>query len=143
MHNNHREDGINKDLNFNYPDRESYLKLTKDFKSKLDPIQVCEHEGVEVVREDLSLPGGTKTRAAEYYFSTLKKDVVVYVAPRYGLAGAAIIELCRLYNKEVVFFMPACREISDHQAYLLDKKPLGCSPVEIRAPFSIGLKFLN
>lgn len=124
MHNNHCIDGVNKDINLQYPNRQSYLKLIKGFESKLDPIYVDHIEGIEVVREDLSLPGGTKTRAAEYYFSILKNDVVVYVTPRYGLAGAAIIELCKLYNKKAIFFMPACREISDHQAYLIDQKPL-------------------
>ncbi len=122
-HNKHKIDGINKEINMLYPDREAYLELTKDFKSKLPDLQVRMHEGVKVVREDLSLKGGTKTRAAEFFFSQIKEDVVVYVAPRVGLAPTAIIELAKLYNKEVIFFMPACKEISDHQAHVINEGP--------------------
>lgn len=122
-HDKHIIDGNNKDINMLYPDRASYLELTKDFKSKLPKLEVRMHEGIKVVREDLSLKGGTKTRAAEFLFSQIKEDVVVYVAPRVGLAPTAIMELAELYNKKVVLFMPACKEISDHQAYVISRKP--------------------
>lgn len=122
-HDKHIIDGNNKDINMLYPDRSSYLELTKDFKSKLPKLEVRMHEGIKVVREDLSLKGGTKTRAAEFLFSQIKEDVVVYVAPRVGLAPTAIMELAELYNKKVVLFMPACKEISDHQAYVISRKP--------------------
>tara|TARA_R110000744_G_scaffold33416_4_gene78446 strand:+ start:8332 stop:9228 length:897 start_codon:yes stop_codon:yes gene_type:complete len=122
-HNKHVKDKINKELNMLYPDREAYLNLTKDFVSKLPELQVKEHDGVKVVREDLSLRGGTKTRAAEFFFSQIKEDVVVYVAPRVGLAPTAIMELANLYNKEVVLFMPSSKEISDHQAHVINEGP--------------------
>ena len=124
MHNNHIIDGINKEINMFYPNKQSYLDLTKNFKSKLPDIIIKEHEGIKVVREDLTLVGGTKTRIGEFYFSTIKKNTVVYVAPRFGLAAVAILELCKLYDKQVVFFMPACKSVSDHQAYVINKKPL-------------------
>ena len=122
MHNNHVIDHVNKDLNL-YLTRERYLGLTKNFKSRLPEIQITKHEGVKVIREDKVLVGGTKTRIGEFLFSQITNQVVVYVVPRFGLAGAAIMELCKLYNKEAVFFMPACKEISDHQAYVIDQKP--------------------
>lgn len=122
MHNNHVIDYINKDLNL-YLTRERYLGLTKNFKSRLPEIQITKHEGVKVIREDKVLVGGTKTRIGEFLFSQITNKVVVYVVPRFGLAGAAIMELCKLYNKEAIFFMPACKEISDHQAYVIDQKP--------------------
>lgn len=122
-HNKHIIDGINKDINALYPDRQTYLDLTKDFKSLLpDPI-VAEHDGVRVVREDLSLKGGTKSRAGEFLMSQIEKKTVVYVVPRVGHAGVAIMELAKLYNKEVIFFMPACKEISDHQAHIINMGP--------------------
>jgi hypothetical protein len=121
-HNNHVIDLINKDFDV-YNNRKYYLNLTKDFESLLpDPI-ILKHEGVNVVREDLVLKGGTKSRAAEFLLSTIKEKTVVYVVPRVGLAGVAIMELSKLYDKDVIFFMPACKEISDHQSYLINEKP--------------------
>jgi hypothetical protein len=121
-HNNHIIDGINKDLDM-LRNREYYLSLTKDFKSLLPDIIVKEEEGVKVVREDLVLKGGTKTRAGEFLMSQIKKNTVVYVVPRVGHAGVAIMELAKLYNKEVIFFMPACKEISDNQAAIIKMGP--------------------
>ncbi len=120
-HNKHIVDGQNRELNLVYPNRESYLDLTKDFVSKLPPIEIRKHEGITVVREDLVLKGGTKTRAAEFLFSQIKEDTVVYVAPRVGLAPCAIMELAKLYDKKVILFMPACKEISEHQAYVISE----------------------
>jgi len=121
-HNNHVIDLINKDFDV-YNNRKYYLNLTKDFKSLLpDPI-IIKHEGINVVREDLVLKGGTKSRAAEFLLSSIKEKTVVYVVPRVGLAGVAIMELSKLYDKDVIFFMPACKEISDHQSYLINEKP--------------------
>jgi hypothetical protein len=122
-HNKHIIDGVNKELNVIYPDRNSYLELTKDFKSLLPEVIVKEHEGVKVVREDLTLKGGTKSRAGEFLISQTKKNTLVYVVPRVGHAGIAIMELAKLYNKEVIFFMPACKEISNHQAHIIDMGP--------------------
>jgi hypothetical protein len=122
-HNNHIIDYINKDVNIIYPNKHSYLELTKNFKSLLPEIIIKEHEGVKVVREDLTLIGGTKTRAAEFLISEIKKNTLVYVAPRAGLAAVAIMELAKIYNKEVILFMPACKEISDHQSFVINMNP--------------------
>lgn len=122
-HDNHIIDRNNKDINVMYPNKEAYLKLTKDFKSLLPDIIIKEHEGIKVVREDLVLKGGTKSRAGEFLISQIKNNTLVYVVPRVGHAGIAIMELAKLYNKDVVFFMPACKEISDHQAYIINMKP--------------------
>ena len=131
MHNNHVIDGVNKDFDL-YFNRERYLGLTKNFTSLLPDIEMTKHEGINVIRED-KLLGGTKTRIAEYYFYMSTNKTVVYVAPRFGLAAVAILELCRLYNKEVIFFMPACKEISDHQAFVISKKPEDVKFVRIAA----------
>jgi hypothetical protein len=122
-HNNHIIDRINKDINVLYPNRNAYLELTKDFKSLLPDILIKEHEGIKVVREDLILKGGTKSRAGEFLISQTKKNTLVYVVPRVGHAGIAIMELAKLYNKDVIFFMPACKEISDHQSYIINMQP--------------------
>lgn len=122
-HDKHIIDYTNKDINTIYPNKESYLKLTENFKSLLPDIVIKRHEGINVVREDLVLKGGTKTRAGEFLISQTKKDTLVYVAPRVGYAGIAIMELAKIYNKEVIFFMPACKEISDHQSIIISMQP--------------------
>lgn len=122
-HNNHIIDGINKEFNLEFPNRKSFLDLTKNFKSLLPEIIIKEHEGIKVVREDLSLKGGTKSRAGEFLISSIKNKTLVYVVPRVGHAGIAIMELAKLYNKDVIFFMPACKEISDHQASIISMGP--------------------
>jgi hypothetical protein len=122
-HNKHIIDNTNKEINCIYQDRNSYLKLTKDFKSLLPDVVIKEHEGVSVVREDLVLKGGSKSRAGEFLVSQTKKNTLVYVVPRVGHAGVAIMELAKLYNKDVIFFMPACKEISDHQAHIINMGP--------------------
>jgi hypothetical protein len=122
-HNSHIIDRVNKDLNIIYPNRESYLKITNDFVSLLPDIKIVEHEGVKVVREDLVLKGGTKSRAAEFLFRQIKKNTLVYVVPRVGYAGVAIMELSKIYNKDIIFFMPACKEISDHQSAIINMGP--------------------
>ena len=132
-HNNHIIDGINKEINALYQNRETYLELTKNFKSLLPDIIIKEHEGIKVVREDLSLKGGTKSRAGEFLMSQVNKSTVVYVVPRVGHAGVAIMELSKLYNKDVIFFMPACKEISDHQSAIIDMGPKNVEFVRIPA----------
>lgn len=132
-HDKHIIDYTNKDINTIYPNKESYLKLTKNFKSLLPDIVIKRHEGINVVREDLVLKGGTKTRAGEFLISQTKKDTLVYVAPRVGYAGIAIMELAKIYNKEVIFFMPACKEISDHQSIIISMKPKNVEFVRIAA----------
>ncbi len=122
-HNNHVIDGINKDLVFPYNNKDAYLNLTRNFKSSLSEIILTEHEGIKVVREDLTLRGGTKTRAAEFLFSKIKNKTVVYVVPRFGFAGIAIMELCRMYNKDAIFFMPSSKVVSDHQYEVISMNP--------------------
>lgn len=121
-HNNHIIDGINKDLLGEYKSREQYLELTKDFKSLLPKPIIEKHEGITIVN-DSKLYGGSKLRAGEFLISKTNKDTLVYCVPRVGLAGIAILELCKLYNKEVIFFMPSSKEVSDHQAAIIQSGP--------------------
>jgi len=119
-HNNHIIDGINKEINAQYPDRDAYLKLTNDFVSKLPPVVIQEVNGFQVAREDLLGPGGTKARAGEWLMSTIEEDTVVYCMPRVGHAPCAVIALAKLYNKGVVLFAPACKKITNHQAAAIE-----------------------
>lgn len=100
--------------------RDYYLSLYgEDFKSALpDPRTLLEPYGDKyIVRFDKS-PAGFKAFAAEKLIANCEKDVLVYVAPRVGHAPQAIAELAKKYNKKCVFFVPASKEVSKHQAVL-------------------------
>lgn len=100
--------------------RDHYLKLYgEDFKSMLpDPKSLVEpYEDKFIVRFDKS-PAGFKAFAAEKLIANCEKDTLVYVSPRVGHAPQAIAELAKKYNKKCVFFLPASKEVSRHQAIL-------------------------
>lgn len=119
-HDNHVIDGINSYAQMHT--RDEYLEMTKDFKSKIPPVEIHIHEGISVARDDLH-GCSTKMRAGEFLFTQVEEEVVVYVAPRVGHAAMAIMDLCNMYGKKAVFFMPASRQVSDHQAYIIDRNP--------------------
>ncbi len=99
-----------------------YLEMVKDFESSFpDPI-IEEYNGIKVVREDL-LEVGSKARAGEALIANCDKKTIVYVQPRFGYAGVSLTKLCKMYNKKLVLFMPACKKISEHQAYCIEN---GC-----------------
>ena len=53
--------------------------------------------------------------------SQVKEDTIVYVCPRKGLAGLAVLELAKKYNKKTVLFMPSSKTVSDHQAICIER----------------------
>ncbi len=116
-HSNHIQDGINKDLiDFT---RDEYLAVSQNWVDPYGVPQVIQHDGVWVVRDDMIV--GSKCRVADLFMRSVKEYAVVYVVPRVGLAGISIAEIAKKYNKRVVFFMPASKKISDHQAICIEK----------------------
>lgn len=117
------EDRSNKDIPSGMTRSEAkdhYIKMYgDDFKSVLpDPKNLVEpYEDKFVVRFDKS-PAGFKAFAAEKVIANCPKDTLVYVCPRVGHAPQAIAELARQYGKKCVFFIPASKEVSKHQAVL-------------------------
>lgn len=111
-------DKSNRDLKVT--NREGYLKMFGNFQSKMpDPNDLIENfEDKFVFRADLA-PAGLKAFGAEKMISEIKEDVLVYCAPRVGHAPDAIATLAKMYNKRCVFFCPASKEPSRHQAVLL------------------------
>lgn len=100
--------------------RDYYLNLYgADFQSNLpDPRTLIEpYEDKFIIRFDKS-PAGFKAFAAEKLIANCDKDVLVYVSPRVGHAPQAIAELAKQYNKKCVFFVPASKQVSKHQAIL-------------------------
>ena len=114
-HNNHTKSKFNQDLNLAYPNREAWLELAGDWKDPFPAPIVKEHEGFNVVREDL-MGFGSKCRFGDILVSTCQSDTLVYVQPRYGFAGISLAYLAEKYNKKLVLFSPSQKEISDHQA---------------------------
>lgn len=116
-HNNHVIDGINKDLQLR--SREEWLTMTDGWQDPYGMPIVKEHDGVKVVRDDHMV--GSKCRFADLLMQNTKEDTVVYVQPRFGLAGPSIIEVANRYNKRVVLFMPSSKKISHHQAVCIER----------------------
>jgi hypothetical protein len=116
-HNKHVIDNINKDL-IEYT-REKYLDITKDWIDPYGLPHVEKHDGVSVVRDDHMV--GSKCRFADLLVSSMQSDTIVYVQPRFGLAGPSILEVAKRYNKKVVLFMPSSKKISQHQAVCIER----------------------
>ena len=96
--------------------RQYYLDMYgTDFVSKMPKVVVEPFEDKFIIRCDLSL-AGFKAFAAEKVIAECPKDTFVYVAPRVGHAPEAIANLAQLYGKKSVFFAPASKEVSKHQA---------------------------
>jgi len=124
-HNKHVIDGINKDLQFRT--REEWLKMTEEWEDPYGQPIVIEHDGVRVVRDDHMV--GSKCRFADLLMANTEEDTVVYVQPRFGLAGPSILEVAKRYKKKVVLFMPASKRISNHQAVCIEN---GAKPIFAR-----------
>jgi hypothetical protein len=121
-HNNHIIDGFNKDIGLMSPEdaKTHYLSLCKEWTPyNPDPV-VIEHEGVSVVRDDLTV--GTKTRAGDLLISKIQSDTLVYCQPRVGLAGVSLCDVAQKYkNKKIVLFMPSSKKVSIHQACCIEQ----------------------
>ena len=114
------ESEINSDA---YKTKTQYLDLVNDFVSSFPKPIIEDYNGIKVVREDL-LEVGSKARFGEALVATCPTKKIVYVQPRFGFAGISLTKLCKLYNKELILFMPSSKEISDHQAYCIEN---GCT----------------
>ena len=121
-HDNHVIDGINKDLVLR--NREDWLKMTDGWEDPYGLPIVEKHDGVSVVRDDFIV--GSKCRFADLLMRKIKEKTIVYVQPRFGLAGVSIIEAANRYNKNVVLFMPSSKKVSLHQAVCIER---GAKPI--------------
>lgn len=100
--------------------RQYYLDMYGEATESIlpDPTTLIEpYEDKFIIRFDKS-PAGFKAFAAEKLIKECPKDTLVYVAPRVGHAPQAIAELAKQYNKKCVFFVPASKQVSKHQAIL-------------------------
>jgi len=130
-HDNHVIDGINADLKGMSPTKAQkyYLNLAADWSDPYPEPIVETYDGVRVVRDDLLV--GSKVRGGDCLISKLKpeQDTIVYVQPRFGLAGVSILDVAKHHNKKVVLFMPSSKKVSHHQAVCIER---GAEPLFIR-----------
>jgi hypothetical protein len=100
--------------------RAGHLKivLNSKFKSKLPLPEIRKYEGVSVLHCD-ETNYGFKGLAAERLIASIKEDVIVYCAPRAGHAAMAVAGLAKLYKKRAVFFSPAAKSPTTHQACVI------------------------
>jgi hypothetical protein len=120
-HNNHVIDGINKDLVGK--SKQYYLDLAGDWEDPYGLPVIESYEGVKVTRDDLIVGAGSKVRGGDCLISKLPedKDTIVYVQPRFGLAGVSILDVAKRHGKKVILFMPASKRISHHQACCIER----------------------
>lgn len=114
------EDNSNKDLVSGADSREYYLRLHGDFHMRSGLPKVDAYGDKYILRAD-TIDGGLKAYGAEKLIATTKEEVLVYCAPRNGHAPSAIAAVAEKYGKRVIFFSPASKRPSDHQAVLLTK----------------------
>lgn len=130
-HNNHVIDGINKDLKGLTPTaaQKHYLDLAGNWEDPYPEPVVETYEGIRVVRDDFL--AGSKVRGGDCLISKLPPeiDTLVYVQPRFGLAGVSILDVAKRHNKKVVLFMPSSKKVSRHQACCIER---GAKPLFIR-----------
>jgi len=117
-HNNHVIDNVNNDL-LNGKSLNYYLDLVGDYVSPYPDPVVVTHDGVRVVRDDLSV--GTKIRGGDLLAARTDHKRLVYVQPRTGLAGVSLLDVCKRRDKKLTLFMPSSKRISHHQAACIEQ----------------------
>ncbi len=118
-HNKHVIDGINMDLVWR--SKQYYLDLAGDWEDPYGAPVIETYDGVRVVRDDLIT--GSKVRGGDCLISKIapEQDTIVYVQPRFGLAGVSILDVAKRHGKKVVLFMPSSKRISHHQACCIER----------------------
>jgi len=114
-------DSSNKDIPVGmdpYSARAHYTAMRNGFVSRLSSPVVHSHGDKWVFRGDAS-SSSLKGYGAEQLVAECKEDILVYCAPRVGMAMDAIATLAEMYGKRCVFFCPAASEPSIHQKALL------------------------
>jgi hypothetical protein len=102
-----------------------YLWITKDWDDPYPEPVIKEIDGFRIIDESV-IGDGSKARFGDLLFQKIKQKKVVYCQPRYGWAGISLCHLAERYKKELILFMPACKEASDHQLVTIEK---GAKPI--------------
>ena len=85
--------------------REEYLELVRDWTDPNPTPVITEHEGFQVVRDDL-LGAGSKARSLDYFVKTYPgKELVFGSCPATGYAQISLPFVANRYDKTVHLFM--------------------------------------
>ena len=108
---------------------------TIDFKTNLPKPIVKEHDGIQVVRDDL-IEGGTKRRAFYTYIKSKDYDEFVYASPRQGYAQLSLAYACRDLGRKATVTVP------QGQRYWLTYKAeeLGANIIEVPMGFLTNIQ---
>ena len=108
---------------------------TIDFKTNLPKPIVKEHDGIQVVRDDL-IEGGTKRRAFYTYIKSKDYDEFVYASPRQGYAQLSLAYACKDLGRKCTVTVPKGKR------YWLTEEAikLGCNIIEVPMGFLTNIQ---
>ena len=108
---------------------------TIDFKTNLPKPIVKEHDGIQVVRDDL-IEGGTKRRAFYTYIKSKDYDEFVYASPRQGYAQLSLAYACKDLGRKSTVTVPQGKRY-----WLTDAaEELGCNIIEVPMGFLTNIQ---
>tara|TARA_R110000868_G_scaffold73521_3_gene213174 strand:+ start:1914 stop:2798 length:885 start_codon:yes stop_codon:yes gene_type:complete len=110
-HNTHTDSFLNQDQ-IAYT-RDEYLNMAAEWEDPLGLPVIEGHESHSVVRDDLS-GMGSKGRFGDLFVRRNPGDFV-YIAPRTGIAGISLAQLCNRYGRRLILLCPASARMSNHQ----------------------------
>lgn len=116
------DDNSNK---YSYRSRDEWLDLAGDWVDETPAPDLRDFYNATLW--DDSVTGvGTKGRWGDLLVRTMQSDHLVYVQPRVGWAGISLAALAKKYDKKLTLFMPASKEVSDHQLVCIER---GAKPI--------------
>lgn len=110
---------------YDYNTREQWLELADDWIDETVSPNIINFHGA-LVWDDSQTGIGTKGRWGDLLIKTIKSDHIVYVQPRVGWAGISLSALAKKYDKKLTLFMPASKQVSDHQLVCIER---GANPI--------------
>ena len=107
-----------------------------DYKTNLPRPIIREHDGIQVVRDDL-IEGGTKRRAFYTYVKSRPKTYeFVYASPRQGYAQLSLAYACKDLNRKCTVTVPQGKRY-----WLTDEaEELGCNIIEVPMGFLTNIQ---
>lgn len=110
---------------YDYQTRDAWLELAGDWADPAPAPNITTFHGATIW--DDSITGlGTKGRWGDLLVRTMESDHLVYVQPRVGWAGVSLAALAKRYNKKLTLFMPASKQVSEHQLVCIER---GATPM--------------
>ena len=106
-----------------------------DFNTNLPKPIIKEHDGIQVVRDDL-IEGGTKRRAFYTYVNSTEHEEFVYASPRQGYAQLSLAYACKDLDRKCTVTVPQGKRY-----WLTDEaEELGCNIIEVPMGFLTNIQ---